>query len=278
MAKVVRDIIGSKLSINSDFREDSAIRRVFVQLADTDVSNTTRAGTAIAKAIEEQNNHPETGCTAPLRKAESRQVGADTFEVTLSYSHKRKIRQPETALRITPEIPGKGSPVVTVYRDVFDANGDAAYDPSTGLPNGELLFDPNDPLQYIRAAGKPHFPMVFSVKVYFELNAGLIGTLLPTLKVTGIVNDNPFTYGGITFPKGSLRFKTVSMNFTDERPDQIGGLIYTGTYNFLYSPSNFASHRLKRQTNGAYGVEVVENGWAGPRVNFGGLFPGTTVT
>tara|TARA_R100000654_G_scaffold8278_3_gene19589 strand:- start:18879 stop:19712 length:834 start_codon:yes stop_codon:yes gene_type:complete len=277
MAKVVRDIIGSKLSINSDFREDSAIRRVFVQLADTDVSNTTRAGTAIAKAIEEQNNHPETGCTAPLRKAESRQVGADTFEVTLSYSHKRKIRQPETALRITP-VSDYGVTAVTVYRDVFDANGDAAYDPSTGLPNGELLFDPNDPIQYIRSTGRPHKPRVFTVKVYFEINAGLIGTLLPTLKVTGIVNLNPFSYGGITFPKGSLRFENLNMNFTDERPDQIGGLIYTGTYNFLFSPSNFASHRLKRNTNGTYGVEVVENGWAGPRVNFGGLFPGTTVT
>lgn len=274
MAKVIRDIIGSKLSVNSDFREDSAVRRVFVQLADTDVTNSTRAGTAISRAIENQNNHPETGCTAPLRRAESRQIGADTFEVTLSYSHKRKIRQPEVAMRlyeVTSTTP------VKVYKSPYDSNGNGAYDLSTGLPDGELLFDPTDPLSVIRSKGRDFFPTVYGLKVYFELNAGLIGSLLPTLKLVGVVNKFPFEYGGITFPEGALRFESVKMDFTDERPDQVGGLVYTGTYSFYFSPSAYAKHRLKQQPNGTYSVETTEGSIGGPKVDFGGFFPGTTV-
>jgi len=58
MAKVTRDIIGSTLSINADFREDQGQRKCVVKLTDSDSGGTTRAGTAILKAIENQSSHP----------------------------------------------------------------------------------------------------------------------------------------------------------------------------------------------------------------------------
>lgn len=277
MATVTRDIIGSTLSINSDFRNDKAQRRVFVKLASTDAGGTTRAGTAILKAIESQSSHPENGCTAPLRSANARQIGADTFEVTLDYYHERARFGNNTTLFSMRPLTGNGSKhLADVYKSVYNQNDDVTDPPrfdSNGLPAGDNLFPTGSSVSVALGYGVKFAMAQYQLIIDGKINAGLAQTLEPALKTAGSVNNNSFTYGGIAFPANSLQFESASIDYVDEQPNSVGGLHYYIRYQFKYCPTGFVTQRLKEQTNGVAGVET-GNVFVGPLISFAGLFPG----
>jgi hypothetical protein len=276
MAKVTRDIIGSTLSVNDDFREDKATRRVFVKLTDSDAGGTTRAGTAILKAIENQSSHPENACSAPLRNATAKQVGSDTFEVVLQYYHTRARFGNPTTLFSMQAVPGERSPQAWVYKSVWNRgdgpNATPNYD-SYGLPDGDTLFPPGSSVAVARLYREPWFLPCFRLVVNGKINAGLAASIQPTLTSAGIVNDNSFVYGNLTFPANSLRFDTMSIDYVDEQPNNTGGLYYYLSYIFTYCPSGFVTQRIREQANGVAAVETA-NVFVGPPRSFAGLFPG----
>lgn len=277
MAKIVRDIIGSTLSINTDYRNDQARRRVVVKLDGSDAGGTTRAGTAILKAIENQSSHPEYGCSAPLRTATAKQIGADVFDVTLDYFHERaRYGNPTTLFSMRPILNSDNLPKATVYKSVYN-NLDSPTDPprfdSYGLPNGDNLFPTGSSMSVAASYGVEWLLPAYNLVISGKINAGLGQTLEPALKSVGSCNSNAFTYGQIAFPSNSLRFNSASIDYIDERPEEAGGLFYYIQYIFTYCPSGFVTQRLKEQTNGVAAVET-GNTFAGPLVSFAGLFPG----
>ena len=276
MATVTRDIIGSTLSINDDFREDKATRRVFVKLETTDTGGTTRAGTAILKAIENQNAHPENGCTAPLRNASAKQVGADVFEVTLAYYHTRARYENTTSLfSMSPVQPHKRLKVAcyrSPYKRAFDPRGTNPIF-EFGLPAGDTLFPEGSDLLVALGYRRSFFLPTYELSVQGKINAGRANELRPPLESAGIVNADGFVYGGLTFPKNSLRFDSMSIRYIDEKPNDTAGLFYLMNYNFTFCPYGFRTHALIEQTNGVASVETTGVS-VGPLVSFAGLFPG----
>lgn len=276
MATITRDIIGSTLSINSDFRNDKAQRRVFVKLASTDTGGTTRAGTAILKAIENQSSHPENGCTAPLRSANARQIGADTFEVTLDYYHERARFGNSTTLFTMKPVYGNEQYRATVYKEMYN-NNDTVTDPprfdAYGLPNGKNRFPTGSSVSIALGYGDDFYMATYRLLIDGKINAGLAQTLEPALSSAGSVNNNAFTYGGIAFPANCLLFESATIDHVDEEPNSVGGLYYYIRYAFRYCPNGFVTQRIKEQTNGVAAVET-GNVRVGPLISFAGLFPG----
>lgn len=280
MATVTRDIIGSTLSINGDFREDKATRRVFVKLASTDTGGSTRSGTAILKAIENQSDHPETACSAPLRQASAKQIGSDTFEVVLQYYHERARYLNTTRLfTMTPLVlsnkenhPAK----VRVYKSPFESHDTNFSNPKFrfGLPDGANLFPNNVDVTTAEGYGRDFILPVYQLVIDGKINAGLASQLNTPLNSPGIVNSNTFTYGGITFPVNSLFFQSASIRYIDEKPNDPSGLFYEISYRFAFCPYGFRTQVVVEQPSN--GVPTVETtGVAvGPPVNFYAFFPG----
>jgi len=281
MAKVIRDIIGSSLSVNEDFRNDSATRRVWVKLDSTDGGNTTRMGVALSKAVEFQTEHPESTCSAPLRKAEGKQVGKDTYEISLTYFHEAaKYQGNEQLFTMRPKRSNQLH--VYVYRSPFDSTSssnppDNSYNSTTGLPAGDLLYNPNDPFEVAYAKSRKWIPPQFIMSLNGKINAGLASGLEPMFSSTGSVNNASFNYGGINFPANSLRFDDVSVDYVREDTQTSGGLFYYLTYNFTYIPNGLFTHAISVNRNANGTLNLIENAYVpfGERINFAGLFPGT---
>jgi hypothetical protein len=277
MARVIRDIVGSSLSINDDFRNDSATRRVWVKLESSDGGNTTRMGVAISKAVEFQNEHPESSCTAPLRKAEAKQVGSDTFEVSLTYYHEAaKFQGTEQLFSMRPT--QKNKEKVWVYRRPWDSTDtENKYSATTGLPTGDLLFNVNDEYEVAHGKAREWFPPQFDMAINGKINAGLAASLAPMFGAAGSVNNADFVYGGMTFPENSLRFEDVAVDYVREDSQTSGGLFYYLTYNFRYIPNGLYTHAISRNRNPNGTLNLIEDAKSpfGPRVSFKNLFPGT---
>jgi len=274
MAKVTRDIIGSTLSINADFREDQGQRKCVVKLTDSDSGGTTRAGTAILKAIENQSSHPEYGCSAPLRRASAVQIGADTFSVTLEYYHERaKYGNPTQLFSMSPINSRVNLPTSTVYKRAYRAGFDDYQYTDSGLPNGDNLFPNGCSKDVALQFGRSWFQPAFTLVVYGKINAGLAQYLEPTLKSAGVVNQQSFWYGNLQFAANSLRFDSVNVDYVDEDPG-VGGLYYYLQYRFVYCPGGFKTQVITE--NPSTGVAEVEEKFmsGGPQANFSTLFPG----
>lgn len=279
MAKVIRDIIGSSLSVNEDFRNDSATRRVWVKLDSTDGGNTTRMGVAISKAVEFQTEHPESTCSAPLRKAEGKQVGKDTYEISLTYYHESaKYQGTEQLFSMRPKT-GSGVLEVRVYRTSYDSSAptDPKWSSSTGLPAGDLFFDTSDPYEVAVGKSKTFIPPQFEMSLNGKINAGLASSLEDMFVSIGTTNKFAFTYGGVTFPENSLRFESVAADYVREDTQTSGGLFYYLTYNFTYVPKGLFHHVISRTRNPNGTLNLIENAKQplGPSVDFKNLFPGT---
>lgn len=280
MARVIRDMIGSSLSINDDFRNDSATRRVWVKLDTADAGNTTRMGVAIKKAVEFQNEHPESSCTAPLRKAEGKQVGKDTFEISLTYFHEAaKFQGTEQLFSMRPT-PKPNREVVWVYRRPWDSDVNVlanVYNTTTGLPAGDYLFNVNDEYEVAHGKAKPWWPPQFNMSINGKINAGLAASLAPMFGSTGSVNNADFVYGNMTFPENSLRFEDVHVDYVREDSQTSGGLFYYLTYNFRYIPNGLYTHAISRNRNANGTLNLIEDALSpfGPRIDFKNLFPGT---
>jgi hypothetical protein len=276
MARVIRDLIGSSLSFNEDFRNDSATRRVWVKLDDSDGGHQTRMGVAIAKAVEFQNTHPEQSMSAPLRKADAKQVGSDTFEVTMTYFHEAaKFQGTEQLFSMRPKV---DNPLkVWVYRRSWDSSTTEHVYSGQGLPAGDLLYNPSDYYDVAHGKALPWFPPQFTMSLNGKINAGLASSLSPMFASTGTVNSAPFVYGNMTFPENSLRFESVSVDYVREDSQTSGGLFYYLTYIFTYVPNGLYTHALSTTRNQNGTLNLIEDALSpfGPRINFKNLFPGT---
>lgn len=278
MATVTRDIIGSTLSVNEDFREDKATRRVFVKLTSSDTGGSTRAGTAVLKAIENQNEHPETSCSAPLRQATAKQIGSDTFEVVLQYYHERVRYLNTTGLfTMRPYTPTRGTlGLVRVYKSPFEKDDTNFSNPKFefGLPNGANLFPDDVDITTAETYGRDFQLPLYELVIEGKLNAGLASYLNAPLNSPGVVNSNAFTYGNLTFPVNSLQYGSMAIRYIDEKPNDPSGLFYELSYRFLFCPYGFRTQVLIEQIGNSKPAVRTTGVAVGTPVNFSGLFPG----